>query len=219
MLAARRAAVRIFAIAVLFGLPALLPVNAQQSSSAARRPGSKPVTGAAPDATSPSAVPQDPSTAKLSNFAWLEGRWRGEWGPRTAEQTWMAPIAGTLVGTFRLVEMEKPLVIELFTLVQRPDGINFYFRHFTPELVPWEKSEATLLNLTSLDTNKFVFENRVSGMPKSATLTRINADTYISRSELISEKGDPQTIEITYHRQPPAATAASGGNGARPKKP
>ena len=78
-------------------------------------------------------------------FAWLEGRWRGDWGPRIAEQVWTAPQAGMMLGDFRLIENDKVLVLEFFTLVENPGGIKFYFRHFTPELVPWEKSAATEL--------------------------------------------------------------------------
>lgn len=127
-----------------------------------------------------------------------------------------------MLGTFRLVEDEKTLVLELFTLVEKPDGINFYFRHFTPSLVPWEKEDATVLNLVSLDGMKSIFENPVNGEPKHSILTRLDADTYVARSEIVPDAGgDMQVIEITYHRQKviPAAAAnaangASGGSGA-----
>lgn len=203
MFASRRPVLHILAVAMVCAF------LAQRSSVAQQR------SGAAGAAQTP---PQQAAAAKLSDFAWLEGRWHGDWGPRMAEQTWMAPQAGTMVGIFRLVESEKPLAIELYTLVQRPDGINFYFRHFTPELVPWEKSDATVLNLVSLDANHFEFDNSVNGMPKHAAFTRVDADTYVARSELVPETGDPQTIEITYHRQT-STTPPSGGNAARQKKP
>jgi len=122
-------------------------------------------------------------------------------------------------GMFRLIEADKTLVIEFFTLVQKPDGISFYFRHFTPSLAPWEKSDSTLLNLTSINEKRSVFENPVNGMPKSSSLIRIDADTYVSHSELVPETGDPQVIEITYKRQPPVTPAVSGGSGAHQKKP
>jgi hypothetical protein len=170
-------------------------------------------------AAAESSAPIDASTAKLSDFAWLEGRWRGEWGPRVAEQVWLSPKAGAMEGMFRLIESDKTLVIEFFTLVQKPEGIAFYFRHFTPSLAPWEQSDATLLNLTRVDAKNSVFENPVNGMPKSATLIRIDADTYLSHSELVPETGDSQVIEITYKRQPSVNPVASGGSGAHQKKP
>jgi hypothetical protein len=140
----------------------------------------------------------------LADFAWLEGRWQGSWGPRSAEQVWMSPNAGLMLGTFRLVEDDKTLVIELFTLIQKPDGIEFRFRHFTPELVAWEKSDPTLLTLESVDPKQAIFVNPVDGQPRRSFLTRIDQDTYVARSEIVPDGGDTQVVEITYHRQKPS---------------
>jgi hypothetical protein len=169
---------------------------------AAQEPGktSAPEPSNAPDAHAPAAA----AATTLADFAWLEGRWRGDWGPRVAEQDWMAPKAGMMTGLFRLVEGDKTLVLEMFTLVEKPDGINFYFRHFTPELVPWEKADATVLDLVSATATKIEFENPVNGQPKRAILLRVDADTYTARSEIAPEQGDQQVIEITYHRVKPA---------------
>jgi hypothetical protein len=159
------------------------------------------------------------SSPKLADLSWLVGTWKGEWGPRTAEQVWLAPNAGEALGVVRLVENDKMLVIELFTLVERSGGIDFYLRHFTPQLVPWEKSEATMLQLANLDALKIEFENPINGMPKRASFTRLDADTYVARSEIVPESGEMQMVEITYHRQKPAVEKSSAGSGARRKKP
>jgi hypothetical protein len=193
------------------------PANsAQQSAAADSQPKSTSSAGPAAAATPPPL--QLIASPKLSDLAWLEGRWRADWGPRIAEQVWMAPKAGMMLGDFRVIENDKVLVIELFTLVEKSGGINFYFRHFTPELVPWEKSDGTLLKLATADAKRFDFENPTNGRPKRAILTRIDPDTYSARSEIIPETGDPQVIEITYHRQPLAAVAPNSGAGAHPKK-
>ncbi len=196
------------AVCLLAALP--LAARAQKPAGV----GMQSATAAAP------APPQTPTlatttTPTLTDFAWLEGRWRGDWGPRVAEQAWFAPKARVMTGLFRLVEGDKTLVLELFTLVEKPGGIDFIFRHFTPDLVPWEKSGATVLNLTSLDAKKADFENPANGLPKHAILIRVDADTYTARSEIIPETGDPQVIEITYHRQKPTPEKPSAGNGAR----
>ena len=205
------------AIAILLSLFPLAPASAQHPTGGVARSGG--ASAVAPDSPAPLPSTQSAAAAKLSDFGWLEGRWRGDWGPRVAEQVWMAPKAGLMLGVFRLIEGDKPLVIEVFSMVQMPDGINFYFRHFTSELVPWEKSDATVLNLASTDGKRITFENPVSGMPKRAILTRIDADTYTSRSELVPQTGDVQVIEITYHRQPSTGPASNAGNGGRQKKP
>jgi Domain of unknown function (DUF6265) len=146
------------------------------------------------DADHPSAKPN------LGEFAWLAGRWQGTWGPRVAQQVWTAPKAGVMMGTFQLAENDKTLVLELFTVVDGPDGVKFRLRHFTPSLVAWEKPGPTVLDLSSADAKSIVFENPADGQPKRTTITRVDADTYILKSEVVPEKGDPQTTEITYHR-------------------
>jgi hypothetical protein len=207
----------VFAFAAALAFLASSPANfAQQSAGAGSQ--SKSASPAGPDAAAAPTPPPPILTPKLSDFAWLEGRWRADWGPRVAEQVWTEPKAGMMLGDFRVIENDKVLVIELFALVEKPGAINLYVRHFTPELVPWEKSDATLLNLANAEAKKFDFENPASGRPKRATFTRIDNDTYTSRSEIVPEKGDPQIIEITYHRQPLAAVAPNSGTGAHPKK-
>ncbi len=105
-----------------------------------------------------------------------------------------------MLGSFQLTEGGKTLVLEFFTLTEEPDGIKLYLRHFTPSLTPWEKTGPTVLNLLSADTKSVVFLNPANGQPKQDVLTRIDADTYISRSIIVPDKGDAQVTEITYHR-------------------
>jgi hypothetical protein len=139
--------------------------------------------------------------ATLADLAWLAGRWQGSWGPRVAQQVWTAPKAGVMMGTFQLAENDKTLVLELFTVVEESGGIKFHLRHFTTSLVAWEKSGPTVLNLASADPRSVAFENPTDGQPKRTVFTRVDADTYISRSEVVPEKGQVQVTEITYHRQ------------------
>jgi uncharacterized protein DUF6265 len=204
-----------FGAALVF-LSASVAHSAQQPAGAGSE--SKPGPAMTSEASMSQSSPQTQPGPKVSDFAWLEGRWRGEWGPRIAEQVWMAPKAGMMLGDFRVIENDKVLVIEIFTLVEKPGGINFYFRHFTPELAPWEKSDATLLKLTTADPKKSEFENPVNGKPKRVVFNKLDADTYAWRSEIIPENGDPQIIEITYHRQPLAAIAPNSAAGSHPKK-
>ena len=143
-----------------------------------------------------------PETSKpaLEDFSWLAGRWEGKLGPMTAEQQWMAPKNGTMQGFFRLTDTEKTIVIELFTIRESPAGIEFYFRHFSPELKPWEEKEAYHLNLTKSESGIFRFDNSVVNQLKDAILTRVDGDTYISHGDITDADGKPKAIEVTYHR-------------------
>ncbi len=167
------------------------------TQSALASPGGSAAASASEDVSNTAPAPK----VALADFAWLAGRWQGSWGPRVAQQVWTAPKAGVMMGTFQLAENDKTLVLELFTVVEESGGIKFHLRHFTPSLVAWEKPGPTVLNLASADAKSIVFENSLDGQPKRTIITRVDADTYISRSEVVPEKGDLQVTEITYHRQ------------------
>jgi hypothetical protein len=149
---------------------------------------------------SQSASPSPQKAVTLDDFSWLAGRWEGHLGPMTAEQQWMAPRNGTIQGFFRLTDAEKTIVIEVFTIRETPAGIEFYFRHFSPELKPWEEKEAFHLNLTKSEGGVFRFDNPVVNQLKDAILTRVDGDTYISHGDITDADGKPKSIEVTYHR-------------------
>ena len=200
------------AILIAAAVPGL--ASSQNPSGAGTQSALDPPPSAAPAApksgTSDADIShQTPPQSTLNDFAWLAGRWQGAWGPRVAHQEWTAPKAGVMMGTFQLAENDKTLVLEIFTVVDGPKGIKFHLRHFTPSLVAWEKPGPTVLDLASADPKSIVFENPVDGQPKRTTITRVDADTYVARSEVIPEKGDPQITEITYHRQKEAAPPKS----------
>ena len=215
-----------------FVMPAGL-THAQQATGTGTDPGAKNGSVSAPPAaakpagistTDTSSATQQAKTPTaqhptLDQFGWLEGQWRGEWGARIAEQRWLEPKAGEMAGLFRLIEGQKTLVLELFSIVEKPEGVQFYLRHLTPELLPWEKSDATMLKLDAVDPTKVIFVNLVNGEPKRLIFARLDADTYTQRSEIEPEEGEPQTIEITFHRQKPQAAAVSAGSAALRKKP
>ena len=140
----------------------------------------------------------------LADLAWLSGRWQGQWGPRVVEQDWTPSKADMMLGTYRVIESDKTLVVELLALTESPNGVEYRIRHFTPTLAPWEKSGSTVLNLVSVDSKRIVFENPVDGQPKHAILDRVDDDTYVSRSEIVPLEGNAQVVSITFHRQKPA---------------
>ena len=106
-----------------------------------------------------------------------------------------------MLGTFRLFEDSHTLLVELYTLDQKPSGVELRFRHFTPDLVPWEKSAATQLSLQSSDSKKWVFLNSADGQPKRSIIIRVDPDTYTLRSEISAGDGPIRVVDITFHRQ------------------
>ena len=105
-----------------------------------------------------------------------------------------------MVGVFRLSTEQKTVLIELFTVRETPDGVFFFFRHFSPELVPQEKEEAYRLKLTKWDAARFQFDNTVQNQLKDAIITVVDSDHYTSRGDLTGADGKPAVIEVAYHR-------------------
>ncbi len=136
----------------------------------------------------------------LSDFAWLAGKWEGKLGQMTAEQTWLGPKAGIMVGAFRLSDGEKVAVVEFFSLLETPEGIVLRLRHFLPDLVPLEKDQAIYMKLVKAEPGRFEFDNPVNAQPKRAVFTVIDRDTYNARAEIVRADGRPDVIDVTYHR-------------------
>lgn len=164
-----------------------------------------PGTHSKPKSPVTSAPPASKPT--LDQFAWLAGRWQGKWGPRIAHEVWMPPQSGVMVGVFQLTEDNRTLVIEVYTMVATPDGIELRVRHFTPTLTPWEKGGPSLLKLMTYDSKSFLFVNQDNGQPKHWLMKRTAPGTYVARFEIVPEKGQLQSAEIVYHRQGNSAPA------------
>lgn len=190
--ALRRCALLLFTLVVLSA-----PALAQQFDGAGTAP-AEPQNGA------PAKANHDPAKTALAGFAWLAGSWQGQWGPRVAQQVWMPAQSGTMVGVFQLSENTKTLVVELYSIVSTPRGIELRVRHFTPSLIPWpaDKSGAALLNLKSIDSKSILFENANDGQPKSWLMTRTGPDAFVQKFEIVSKKDQHQVDQIVYHRQP-----------------
>ncbi|MDE3109455.1 MAG: hypothetical protein KGL02_05895 [Acidobacteriota bacterium] len=170
------------------------------SSAAAQQPagtGALKTRGAKMPPATPVSTASQPS---LSPFTWLAGHWQGEWGPRAAQQVWMAPQSGVMVGAFQESEDGKTLVVEFYTIALTPGGIELRVRHFTPALTPWEKSGPTVLILKSVDAKRILFESVDHGRRSRWSLSRSAPDTFVERFEIVPKEGEQQVAEITFHR-------------------
>ena len=103
--------------------------------------------GAAPNRGEERAIE---GSRSVSELAWLAGHWRGEGLGGICEEIWSAPMAGTMVGSFRLIKDGEVSFYELMVLTPEEDGIVLKVKHFTPEFVGWEEKE---------DAVRFVLED------------------------------------------------------------
>lgn len=107
---------------------------------------------------------QDPKPASrpafdIAEFAWLAGQWRGEGLGGTCEEIWSPPLAGTMVGTFRLVKNGEVVFYELMVLGADAKGGYLKVKHFSKDFVGWEeKAVAVRFDLESVRRDRAVFK-------------------------------------------------------------
>lgn len=122
--------------------------------SSGRVAASEPTAGQEPaprdPATKPSADDRPSSTpdargdadATIDDFAWLAGLWRGEGFGGTCEEMWSPPLAGTMVGTFRLIQGDEVVFYEIMLLGRDAQGVSLKVKHFSEDFVAWEEKAA-----------------------------------------------------------------------------
>src|ERR1700683_1126940 len=138
--------------------------------------------------------------ARLADFAWMEGLWKGDLGNNAAELYFSGPAAGAITSVMKLHGNGKVLVVEAASLVEAPDGVVEYIRHFSPKLEQYEKTDPIFLKVTSFDATTVEFDNPVNGQPKRTIITRKGPDAFTAHSDLYDEKGEHDVIEVTYTR-------------------
>ena len=106
------------------------------------------------------AVPdRSPPPATLSDIAWLEGRWSGPALGGLCEEIWSAPLAGSMMGTFRLLVDGTPVFYELQLLVEDRGTLVLRVKHFNRDFTGWEeKNESVDFPLVAKDGRNMHFE-------------------------------------------------------------
>lgn len=94
------------------------------------------LSAAAETASTPPSPP--PS---IEDMAWLAGHWTGTGLGGRCEETWTAPDAGVMVGTFRLIKDEKTIFYEFLTLSVIDGRMVMRLKHFNPDMTGWEEKE------------------------------------------------------------------------------
>ena len=79
--------------------------------------------------------------ATVEKVAWMAGSWEGEAFGGTVEEVWTPPSAGTMVGTFKLVDGGKPSMYEFQILVEEEGSLLLKLKHFNADFSGWEEKD------------------------------------------------------------------------------
>ena len=78
-------------------------------------------------------------TATLEDAAFLVGSWTGTAFGERMEETWSAPTGGSMVGTFKLFDGDKPAMYELMLLTVEDGTLSLKVKHFNADFSAWEE--------------------------------------------------------------------------------
>jgi len=138
--------------------------------------------------------PADRLDATASDLAWLAGYWRGESSLGMAEEVWMPPSDGTMVGAFKVVRDNKPYFYEFVEISQQDGRLAMRVKHFNPDLHGWEdKDEFVSFPLVKLGPHEAYFSGLTYKLTSPTTL-----QVYVAVKQ---EDGRLEEIEFTYERQ------------------
>ena len=79
--------------------------------------------------------------ATLDDAAFLVGRWEGTAFGERMEESWSAPTGGSMVGTFKLFDGDKPAMYEIMLLTVEDGTLSLKVKHFNPGFIAWEDKE------------------------------------------------------------------------------
>lgn len=85
--------------------------------------------------------PGTSATGTVQDCAFLTGRWLGEAFGGQIEESWTPPLAGQMLGTFRLVQDGAPAFSEHMLIAEQKGRIVLRLKHFNADLTGWETKE------------------------------------------------------------------------------
>ncbi len=97
--------------------------------------------------------------ATIEDLKWLAGSWVGQDDNGLSEEIWSEPRAGSMVGTFRMINKGKPVFYELMFFFENQGSLLLRLKHFSADLTAWEdKKETVDFPLISKTKNAFYFD-------------------------------------------------------------
>jgi len=143
-----------------------------------------------------------PAPLSLAGIAWMEGHWVMEDERGRAEEIWMAPLDGSMVGSFRWALSDGPHVLEFLVIEELADGVFFRFKHFDKAYRPWEKDAPNTYRLTEATADRAVFvsTNWNGRVPQRMIYTHPAPGRLTFRGESPDVEGEPLVLEFTERR-------------------
>ena len=119
----------------------------------------------------------DVARVKVTDFAWMTGRWIGHLQNATAEQICSTPQSGELLCLFRIFQQAQPVMYELYTLYDTPKGLEIRSLNFPPDLTEKSVQQPLLMTLQKYSDREVVFAGAPGAQVATSTLLRDSPTT------------------------------------------
>jgi hypothetical protein len=115
----------------------------------------------------------------IQSLTFMTGTWRGQMEGGLSEEQWSAPEGNNAMGMFRWLAPDgKPVMFEMMTMTQEPEGVFLRLVHFNSKLVAREgKDEAVTLRLAETGSNKAVFKGAETEKRVASAGYEVKGDT------------------------------------------
>ena len=95
----------------------------------------------------------------LADVRLLIGHWRGEFLGGMAEEIWLPPAGGSMLGVFRLYKDDQVLFYEIMIMVEEKDYVSLKLKHFHPDFKGWEEKDGSVtFRLVKVGNNAIWFD-------------------------------------------------------------
>lgn len=100
----------------------------------------------------------DAPVFNIEDYTWLVGSWTGDGFGGISDETWNAPVDGTMMGMYRHSKDDKVTFYEFLLL----DKTGLRLKHFHPDLKAWEtKDEMVTFPMVSFSKDKIELKGLV----------------------------------------------------------
>jgi hypothetical protein len=135
----------------------------------------------------------------LKDVGWFVGQWKSPGSEKlTSEEHWTEPAAGSMIGMFRMLNGEKPIIYEFLMIEEGSDGVFMRLRHFKTAMAEVEK-EPIRFKLTKASATEAVFENPDNEKPKRITY-RLDQPNQMSEVVETMRDGKPSVFTLKLER-------------------
>lgn len=110
--------------------------------------------------------------AKISDIAWLAGRWSGTGLDGFSEEVIAPPISEQMMGMFRQTDATGSILFyEFYLITEIDDSLVLRIKHFSNNLVAWEeKDQHEEFPLVAVENNAVYFDGLAYALQNGDTL-------------------------------------------------